>query len=288
MNDELFKSTPAEPTSHAPGSMPVEAAALAFRQPPVESMERAPIAAISMGAMDSLMHAAVSKGVEGVEVLERLVALNERMMDRAAAQEFAGALARFQAAVPPIAKTREAKEGVTRSGGKFGGYLYAPLDEVARTVNPLLSAEGLSYSWDTWFSDDGKKLRVTCTLRHANGHSISSQFEAPTETVTQAMSAQQKVANAQSYGRRYSLIAILGLTTTDPDDDAATERGECITPDQVLVLESLIDKRPDGTRKKLLDWTAAEWGAATLEDIPASRFGWLCADLEAKISRDAR
>lgn len=245
-----------------------------------EELQAVPASSMPMGNMERIIQLAVEKGL-GVEGLEKLVALHERMADRMASQEFAEALARFQAKCPPIAKTKEAKEGVTRSGGHFGGYFYAPLDEIARTVNPLLGAEGLSYSWDTWFSEDGKRLKVTCTLRHANGHSIQSAFEAPTETITQAMSPQQKVANAQSYGRRYSLVAILGLTTCDSDDDGAPEDAETVTKEQVEVLEALLDKRPTGSRDRLLGWL----GVATMEEIPATRFEFLKTDLEAKIAK---
>lgn len=233
----------------------------------------------------SILQSAVDKGAN-VEALEKLVSLYERLEDRRAVNEFADALARFQMKCPPIKKTAEAKAGPPRSGGgsSFGGYLYAPLEEVARTVNPLLAAEGLSYSWNTWFSEDGKRLRVTCVLRHRSGHSITSDFDAPTETVTQAMSPQQRVANAQSYGRRYSLIAVLGLSTCDPDDDGAEIDTSTLTPEQVEIVEALIQKRPDGARARVLTF----FGVATMEEIPGSRFEWLKADLEQKISREAR
>lgn len=230
----------------------------------------------------SILQSAVDKGTS-VESLEKLVALYERLEDRRASAEFSGALARFQAKCPPIKKTAEAKEGVSRSGSRFGGYLYAPLDEVARTVNPLLAAEGLSYSWNTTFTEDGKRLTVTCVLRHSAGYSITSTFEAPTDTITQAMSPQQKVANAQTYGRRYSLIAVLGLSTCDPDDDGSPEDVVLVTPEQVEVLEALLDRRPSGARERLL----AYLGVAAMEEIQASRFEDLKAELEAKIAKGA-
>jgi hypothetical protein len=229
--------------------------------------------------MPELFKLAVEKG--GVDALERLAALHERMMDRDSAREFAAAMAAFQEECPPVRKTSTAKV-VTKSGGSYS-YAYAELDEIARTVRPILHRHGLSYSWDSTLSESGAMLRCVCTVSHANGHKASATFEAPTEAVTQAMSPQQRHAAALTFARRQSLIQVLGLTTCDPDADGASEPEAKITPEQVLVLEALIDKRPAGSRSRLLDWISAEWNSTTLEQIPASKFDWLVADLKQKI-----
>lgn len=227
--------------------------------------------------MPRLFELAVEKGESGVQALERLVALHERMADRDAAREFAGALAAFQEACPPIQKTSTAKV-VTKNGGEYR-YQYAELDEIARTVRPILHRHGLSYSWDSKLSEDGTRIRVECFLAHANGHKVSASFESPTAALTSAMSKQQEVAAALTFGRRQSLVQVLGLTTTDPDTDAPAEPVACVTAEQVEILEDLIDRRPAGARAALLQYL----GVTSMEMIPASRFQWLKDDLEKKI-----
>lgn len=229
------------------------------------------------GGMSPLLHLAIEKGVS-VETLEKLVELHERVEARAAAKEFADAMAKFQAECPPISKTSTAR--IATKGGSAYEYRYAELDEIARTAGPRLHKNGLSYSWDSTISEDGRRIRVVCTVAHTNGHKATASFEAPTASISGAMSAQQEVAAALTFGRRQSLIQALGLTTSDPDNDGAQGRGPAITPTQVEILEALLDQRGNGTRAKVLAFFKVD----AIEEIPASRFEWLKSDLEAKIA----
>lgn len=238
--------------------------------------EPAPLAALSPASMPELFKLAVEKG--GVDALERLAALHERMMDRDSAREFAAAMAAFQEECPPVPKTSTAKV-TTKSGGQYA-YQYAELDEIARTVRPILHKHGLSYSWDSALSEGGGMLEVVCTIAHSNGHKTTAKFTAPTEALTQAMSPQQRHAAALTFGRRQTLIQALGLTTTDPDSEAREEDSAVISPAQVEVLEELIGQRPPGARKALLAWLSVE----TMEQVPASRYEYLVSDLKAKIA----
>jgi hypothetical protein len=180
-----------------------------------------------------MLQLAIQKGVD-VTALEKLVALHERMTDRAAAAEFAHAMHTFQSVVPPIEKTSKA-EYVTKKGSRVS-YLFAKLEEIAKTINPLLADHGLSYTWDSEFTD--RMLHVTCWVRHVNGHRECAKFSLPVES-SSAMSEQQKHAAALSYGRRQSLIAALGLVTADPDTDGVTH--ETLSPDQQNNIEELLE-----------------------------------------------
>jgi hypothetical protein len=192
-----------------------------------------------------------------VETLERLQALHERVSDRAAATEFARELAAFQEECPPIAKTSTANV-VTKGGARYS-YTYADLDQIARTVRPLLGARGFSYTWDSDVRD--KTLHCVCILRHVNGHSERANFSAPVES-SAGMSEQQKHASALTYARRQSLVQVLGLTTTEPDTDAANP--EPITQDQADDLRELIEAA-GANLTRFLRWAKIE----RLEDLPA-------------------
>lgn len=251
---------------------------------PPETAPHAPteIVGLTPASMPRLFELAVEKG--GVEALERLVALHEKMQERQAAREYADAMAKFQAECPPIRKTSTAKV-VTKSGGAYT-YAYAELDEIARTVRPLLHKYGLAYSWDSELSPDGSLLSIMCTCSHVNGHKATATFKAPTEALTSGMSPQQRHAAALTYGRRQSLVALLGLTTCDADTDAAPEPPEAsITPEQVDALEALIDKRPPGSRARLMEFLGEKFGCKSLDELPGSRFEWLREDLERKIAK---
>lgn len=212
-----------------------------------------------------------------VENLERLVALQERVMARDAALEFARALADFQASCPPIKKVKTAKI-VTKGGGGYE-YTYAPLEEIVRTTKPLLTKRGFSYGWDSVVSPNGAMLTVTCTLRHLNGHSTTAGFTLPVENPS-AMSPQQKVGAALTFAQRKTLESVLGLNTED-DTDAVTEvdpkpiNDDQLTELQDLVKESKVDL---GRFLKYLQ-------VASLADLPAVRYREAKAALEQKKQR---
>ena len=173
---------------------------------PAERVDHLPVA----GTASPLL-AAIEKGLDA-ETIERLVSLQNQQDDREAARSFSRALAAFQAACPAIPKTKEVGTGSYT-------YKYAPLGVIADTIRDTIRDCGLSYSWDTDTTDGA--LRVTCTLRHEDGHSIESHFLAPIDRGAK-MNDTQKSGSAMSYGQRYSLSQVLGITTCDDDDGQST------------------------------------------------------------------
>jgi len=226
-----------------------------------------------------LLAQAIEKGL-GVEALERLVALHERASDRVAAQEFAGALAAFQQECPNIGKSANV-DYVTKTGVRVQ-YRFAPLDKIAEVIRPILAKHGLSYKWNSEVRDGA--IRVVCTLRHANGHSDSSEFTCPTESNTPAMSAPQKVAAALSFGRRQSLVQVLGLSATDDDDDGGDHEdamADKITEKQAADLGALlaeVEAKTPGTERRFL----GAFGIKAVEDLPAFKYEGAVSQLEAK------
>lgn len=201
-------------------------------------------------AIVDLLRLAIEKGIP-VEALEKLQALHERVSDRAAAMEYAGALATFQANCPPISKNREADYS-TGTGIRVR-YGYAELDHIARTIAPHLRAVGLSYTWDTAVKE--KVLEIRCTLRHVNGHAEVSLFSVPFESKA-GMSEQQKFSAAGQFGRRLSLINVLGLTTTgDPEIDNVDPT--TITEQQATDLDALIQE-VGADKMRFLTWAGVK------------------------------
>lgn len=222
-----------------------------------------------------LLHLAVDKSVP-VETMEKLVTLHERVADRRAAQEFFAALAEFQSACPAILKNKET-DYTTKAGGRVH-YSYATLDQIGTAVRPFLHRLGLSYTWDA--KADAGKVTVVCTLRHANGHRETSTFEAAIDRESK-MNATQQAGAALTYGKRYSLISVLGLSTAEDDTDGMaggpTGPVESITDSQAADLEALIEES-GADRPKFLAWL----GVDDLADVPASRYGAAVKALNAK------
>jgi hypothetical protein len=220
--------------------------------------------------LNQIMMVCAEKGLEGVEVLERIVALKEREADRAAARAFNEALHNFQAECPSIARTSTANIA-TRSGSRYS-YKFADLDTIAKTVRPLLEKHGLSYSWDS--KQDGNMLTCACTVRHVEGHAATSSFSAPVDSKA-GMSEQQKHAAALTYAKRQSLTQVLGLTTADADTDAAS--GETISDKQVADLEALMVE-VSANEGRFLEYL----GVDVLSDLPVESYSAAVNALEAK------
>jgi len=229
----------------------------------------------------SLMRLAIEKGqgAEAIQVLERLVALEERLQAKAAAAEFAAALAKFQSLCPPVAKNKTASIVSETKGTKFN-YQYAELPVIAKHVAPHLKECGLSYSWDSVVDEKGQ-LTTFFTLRHIGGHHETNKCQLPVGTRA-GMSDQQKVAAARTFGERLSLIEGLGITTADPDLDGADSEEDLprITREQADTLRSLGEEVQVDKEKFF-----AALGVTTFEGIRASQYHAAVQMLERRRAR---
>jgi hypothetical protein len=223
--------------------------------------------------VSGLVRLALEKG-HPVEVLERLVALQERVTDRDARMAYIQALSRFREECPQPQKNRENSQfQVTRNGTKKTAR-YSSLDEIERVTRPVAARHGLTWTWDTRM--DGELMHVSCKVRHIDGHEDSATVSLPVESKAGA-SPQQKFAITQTYGMRYSLIAALGITSTDDDTDGNAPPAETITASQEADLRALIeDVGADEARfRRYL-------GVKALGDLAASDLPGAIKALEAK------
>ena len=130
------------------------------------------------------------------------------------ASELAAALAKFQAALPRIAKGETGKvQGLTKDGKPFSyNYSYAGLDEVAAVVMPLLGAQGLAFTAFPTITEDGRFV-LSYSLLHEGGEERSGTWPLKADS-------NQQAGIAITYARRYSLLAVTGVFPGGEDDDA--------------------------------------------------------------------
>lgn len=230
--------------------------------------------------MTQLMQLAIQQpDGQGVEALERLVALQERIDDRNAAAEFGRALAKAKAAFPVIEKTYKgvhtARVGTVTRGN------YAPLHQITKAIDPVLSDNGFTYGWDRVKVDGEPMMR--CTLSHAAGHRRSADFPTIKDTGGKKSDI-QAIASGSTYAMRYSLVQVLGLTMCDPDTDAApppdTRR---ISEDQAMTIASMLEE-PDIKANTDLTKFLAYFKADSAEKLLAADFDRAVVMLERKRS----
>lgn len=186
--------------------------------------------------MMMLISQAIDKGVP-IETLERLLDMSEKMKASNAAEQFAVAMASFQADCPIIKKTK----GVPTKSG-IVAYRYAPIESIVAQVKFLLQQHGFSYSILTTTNMNDKTVTATCIAKHVLGHSESSSFSVPLGDGTAVMSNSQVVAAALTFAKRYAFCNCFGILTGDTDNDGAnvTPKEEKVTILQLQEIAELL------------------------------------------------
>jgi hypothetical protein len=172
---------------------------------------------------------AVSKGA-GIDVIEKLMGLQERWDAHQARKAFDEAMALAKAEIPVIAKNRrvffEAKDRDKRATD----YNYEDLGEIARTIDPILGRHGLSYRFRPT-SKPNEPVTVTCIISHRLGHFEESTLSAGADNSGNKNSI-QAIGSTITFLQRYTLKAALGLAAAKDDDgrSADGERDEAPAP----------------------------------------------------------
>jgi len=220
-------------------------------------------ATASMNPMAIIQQVASQPGLD-VGTMEKLMDLSERWEKRQAVHAFNAALASFQGGCPRIAKTRSGNHNIK----------YAPLDEIMNTIQPHLSANGLSVRFSTTMDTPGL-IRAVCTVSHIDGHSESSEITIPVDDKMAANSS-QKMGSANSYAKRYALGNALNLAFLEDDTDAENLY-ETLTDDQAANIEALLEE-VGADRKGFLKWARAN----SIEEIAANKYSRCVKELEKR------
>jgi hypothetical protein len=169
----------------------------------------------------SMLNRAVENNAS-MEVLERLMALQERFEANQARKAFDRAIAQAKAEITPV----------VRNAVGHNSKRYADFAAIARAVDPIITKFGLSYRFRTAQSE---RISVTCVLSHEAGHSEETTLSGPSDTSGNKNSI-QAIGSTLTYLQRYSLVQALGLAAANDDDGNGGKNGSngspTITDDQ--------------------------------------------------------
>lgn len=178
----------------------------------------------------ALIEAAVNGGVD-IDKLERLFDLQERWEKQQARASYYRSMARFQAELPVIRKTKNVNFNTSKG---VTNYNYAPLDSIAAQIKEPLHNNGFSYRWA--FSEEDGDIVCSCTLTHIDGHSETSTMTAEADDSGRKNSI-QAIGSSRTYLQRYTLVGVAGLTTAEEDNDARSVGGSNSSTTNVEVEE---------------------------------------------------
>ncbi len=196
-----------------------------------------------------------------VDKLERLLAMQERVLDRNAEAAFNAAFAEMQPEIPTIAER-----------GKTDKATYARLEDIIEAVRPILGRHGFSLSHRTEWPD-AKTVKVIGILMHREGHSRQSEFLSAADS-SGSKNAIQGLGSSVAYGRRYTVKDLLNVVTSDEDDDGQRS-GVAAAPDGYSVwMENMEDVAPEGTARLQVEFQKSPKAFkeyATSKDLPRWR-----------------
>lgn len=164
-------------------------------------------------ALMQIINRAATDPAFDVAKLEQLLAVKERWDANEARKAFVAALNAFKANPPEIVKNRQVD--FTSQKGRTH-YKHAGLDDASEIIGAALAVHGISHRWNV--DQTGPKIKVSCILTHALGHSESVTMEAAPDESGNKNSI-QAVGSTVSYLQRYTLFAASGIAPKNVDDD---------------------------------------------------------------------
>ncbi len=130
---------------------------------------------------------------------------------------------------------------------------YADLSAVWDVCRKPLSDNGLAVMQTV--DDVRGKLYLVTILAHSSGQWVRSML--PIES---AKAGPQETGKAITYARRYALTAMIGITSTEVDDDgeeSMKSQRKSITKEQIMEIESQLHGEPERIQK-MLQWLGVE------------------------------
>lgn len=232
--------------------------------------------------MELIRELATGPSAINVDVIERLVALQERQDAKRGEAQFNEAMNLVQAQINPV--STDAQNDHTRSR-------YATLEAIDAAIRPVYLRHGFSLSFDNpKTSQDG--ITVSCRVMHIGGHS-------ETRTLTGALdmagsqgksnkTAIQALGSTVSYLERYLTCMIFNVRIKREDNDGNRITG-FITEQQAQSIEDMLAQvswvpgKPQ--RQRFLSEIV---GAKSVREINASDYKKACNFLEAKARESAK
>ncbi len=231
----------------------------------------------------AMLDAALERGADPA-TLDKLLDLHERLEHSRARRAFEVSMAAARAEIPPIKRNRRA----AAVGGTRRGYRHEDLGEIARTINPILARQGLSYRFRT-SSVPNEPVSVTCIVSHHMGHYEENSLQGPRDD-SGDKNGIQAIGSTITYLQRYTLKAALGLAAAHDDDGASSGIGSALaegaddplTDEQLEQLTSLLDEAGADSRK-----FCVYLGIDSLGALRQSRLKDAVAALKAKRKKKA-
>lgn len=165
---------------------------------------------------------------------------------------------------------KTAQADVQTRGGQRYSYRYLTLPQLSELVRATFARHGLAFRQQV--TTDEHRVTTITTILHASGACWSCE----PLTLTAASRAPQDLGSVMTYGRRYQLAALVGLSGSEDDDAAgqhppadqpgadpppnrdAPAAGRKPTAKQVKYLHTLLGQHGYSSRESVLAYLSAQ------------------------------
>lgn len=196
-----------------------------------------------------------------IEEVERFMVMVKQWEDRQALVAFNDAMAKTQAEMKAVAKT------------KFNSHTkshYAELGDMISEIAPIYGKNGISIMYYEGPEPPEGHVRVMVDISHEKGHVKTRQLDMPLDGQGMKgntnMTPLQGKGSSIAYGRRYLTAMIFNLPTGDDRDGNRQQqqapKSAPINPDQIAVINGLLDDCHKAGKPvdfhKFLEWLKVE------------------------------
>jgi hypothetical protein len=152
-----------------------------------------------------------------IDKMERLLAMQERVQERAAKQAFTEAKIAMRPELPEVTRKGRIIIKDKQTGAITQETEFARFEDLHDAVMPVLTRHGFDLKFKNGLSPEGK-VRIITILAHVAGHEDDTYFDLPHDS-SGSKNAVQAVGSSTSYGKRYGMLAILNIKVVGEDDD---------------------------------------------------------------------
>lgn len=168
------------------------------------------------GGLAVVIERALANPNTGIDVLERLLSMQERIQARQAKHDFTAAKLAMRPELPEV--TMKGHIIIKDKAGNITQDTpFAKFEDLHEAVMPVLTAHNFDLKFKTGMTPDGKPSVITI-LAHLNGHEEETEFVLPHDS-SGSKNSVQAVGSSTSYGKRYGTLAILNIRVVGEDDD---------------------------------------------------------------------
>ena len=209
-----------------------------------------------------------------VEKIQRIMNMQEQLLNRTAKQAFNAAMVRAQQKMPVVGKDKKNEQ--THS-------MYAGYETIIKACQPVYTKEGFSVTFYQGHGTEevpiGKdEIRVMADIMHEGGHTKTVYVDIPVETTGPKggvlMTKTHATGSGFAYGKSYLLRMIFNIPTGGDDDGNAAGGIQFITEEQISTILDFINAK-NVDQAKFLKYMNAK----TIELIPAADFKKAVASL---------